>query len=315
MEIKQQQQTLLEEIKFSAYEKEVIKQVKDLAICLNGAEGYDENLYEEEKIESIIKNLTIFYKEITGRDTYPLPEDIKIEDNGDGDNDYWELYNWSMWIKNKENQSETEIEIVCSSYDRLKKILEMRCKDDEELFYYNSNYITHYIKDEYKYSHHTEIDYCEPDLECDDEDIPLYDCDDCPICMEKFGINETTHLIRQKVVKTIKNICVKRNTYCGHPLCIECFKNICNSNKVCCPICREDYEESGDVMIHHREIELDNDTILEMIEEQDHRLLEVVDIEALVEQSITADGYEHLLHLDGFCNTEDRVFWGCNING
>lgn len=206
---------------------------------------------------------------------------------------------------------------VCERKDHLKKYLIYEIVDESKLFSYNPIYILGFVKDESRFYHTKEIEYPEPDLECD-EDIPLYDTDDCPVCMEKFGITERQELIgnhpTKKILRRTKTICVKRNTFCGHPICLGCFKTICNSNNVKCPCCRTDYEESGDVYINEDTHFLNDDDINDMIENEDDMLYDMIDINALVDQSITADGLGHLLGCSYVIENDDMLFGVDNSN-
>ena len=200
---------------------------------------------------------------------------------------------------------------VCERKDQLKKYLIYEIVDGSKLFSYNPIYILGFVKDESRMYHTKEVEYPEPDLETD-EDIPLYDTDDCPVCMEKFGITERQELIgnhpTKKVLRRTKTICVKRNTYCGHPLCLTCFKTICNSSNVCCPCCRTNYEDSGDVYINESTHILSDEDINDMIDNEDDMLYDMVDINALVDQSICADGLGHLLGCDFVVENDEMLF-------
>lgn len=210
----------------------------------------------------------------------------------------------------------------CDTRLNVKKLLIRRAEENEELFIYNPVYLAGFIKDEYKNQYRKEITYPEPDLDLDTDeegnDIPIFDTDDCPVCMEKFGITEIQSLIgnhpTKKIIKTKRNIVIKRNTYCGHPICMECFKSICEGCNVSCPICRVDYEETGDVEITTTGVSLDIKDIEAMIEGGDDYLFEVVDIDAVVNQAIISDGYKHLLRCEGLEIDDDDEYWFCGLD-
>ena len=218
------------------------------------------------------------------------------------------LDKYNYLIKMNNNQ----YEVCCMTYREARKLL-INEAIDYNLFLYNPTYVYGFLKPEYKTIKHKHIEYPEPDLDCDEEEHPLFDTDDCPCCMERFGITEKQELIgnhpNKKILKTTKTICVKRNTYCGHPICIDCFKTICNSNAVRCPMCRTDYEETGDVEIIEHIEDIDMDTIEEMMKNEDDMLMEMVDIESVIDQSVLVDGYTHLLHIEGFINDNDPDFF------
>ena len=160
------------------------------------------------------------------------------------------------------------------------------------------------------------IEYSEPDVECD-ENIPLFDTDECPVCMKKFGITETQQLIgnhpTKKILKTTKKICIKRNTYCGHPLCLDCFKTICeNKYETICPICRGNYRNTGDLIKNCESHYLKDKDIYDMIDNKDSMLLYMVDIPKLVTQSVIAGGYKHLFMCKGFAidDNNKEMFFG-----
>lgn len=253
---------------------------------------------------TLIKNFDEIFKTPITDETYNKNE-VKIVYQEDSDDNKW---NYEVVMFGKYHY------FCCNTYNHLHKVLKYYAIEDDEIYLYTPLYLHNYIKDEYKIQHHKEINYPEPDLECDDEDIPLYDTDDCPVCMEKFGITEKQELIgnhpTKKILKTKKTICVKRNTYCGHPICIECFKTICNSCNVSCPMCRENYEDTGDVDIDEWTSELDVDDVIEMVDSQDDMLKDIVDVDALIEQSVCADGWSHMLRCEGFVYDDCDYFFG-----
>tara|TARA_R110000787_G_scaffold79439_3_gene173618 strand:- start:1526 stop:2410 length:885 start_codon:yes stop_codon:yes gene_type:complete len=196
----------------------------------------------------------------------------------------------------------------CDSKEQLFKVLTNRANDGD-IFHYCPFYIHSFIYDKYKEITTNTKTYPEPDLECD-EDIPLYDNDECPCCMEKYGITETTTLVgnhpTKKIIKKTKKLVIKRNTYCGHPLCLECFKTICEGDKICCPTCRVDYEYD----LEQGTLALDIEIINKMIEQRDDYLIEICDVNAVVEQALYSDGYDGLLCCEGFVIENDDWFFG-----
>ena len=255
-------------------------------------------------VKTLIDNFNEVFKTPITDETYNKNE-IKIVFQEDSDDNKW---NYELVIFGKYHY------FCCNTYANLHKILKYYAYDEEELYYYTDLYLYHYLKDEYKIQHHKEIIYPEPDLETDEEEHPLFDTDDCPVCMEKFGITEKQELIgnhpTKKILKTTKSIVVKRNTYCGHPICMNCFKTICNSCNVSCPMCRENYLDTGDVEIEEWTTEITQDEIAEMRERQDDMLLDMVNIEPLIQQSIYADGWSHMLRCDGFVLEDCDFFFG-----
>jgi hypothetical protein len=253
---------------------------------------------------TLIKNFDEIFKTPITDETFSL-EEVKLTFQEDSDDNKW---NYEVVMFGKYHY------FCCNTYHNLHNLLKHYAIEEEELYLYTPAYLHSFLKDEYKIIHHKDIDYPEPDLECDEDDIPLYDTDDCPCCMEKFGITEKQELIgnhsKKKILKTTKTICVKRNTYCGHPICIECFKTICNSDNVKCPMCREDYEETGDVEINEWGEVLTIEDITNMADRQDDMLLDMVYIDELIEQSICADGWSHMLRCEGFVYEDCDYFFG-----
>ena len=255
-------------------------------------------------VNTLIDNFDEIFKTPITDETYDKNE-IKIVYQEGSDDNKW---NYELVLFGKYHY------FCCNSYTNLHKLLKWYAIEEQELFYYTPLYLYSFIKDEYKIQHHKEIIYPEPDLETDEEDHPLYDTDDCPVCMEKFGITEKQELVgnhpNKKILKTTKTICVKRNTFCGHPICMKCFKTICNSCNVSCPMCRENYEDTGDVEIDEWDDTLNEEELIEMVENQDDMLLDMVDLDPLIEQSVIADGWEHMLRCEGFCLQGDTFFFG-----
>ena len=255
-------------------------------------------------VNTLIDNFDEIFKTPITDETFSL-EDVKLTFQEDSDDNKW---NYEVVMFGKYHY------FCCNTYYNLNKILKYYATDEEELYLYTPAYLHSFLKDEYKIIHHKDIEYPEPDLECDEDDIPLYDTEDCPCCMEKFGITEKQELIgnhsKKKILKTSKTICVKRNTYCGHPLCIECFKTICNSDNVKCPMCRTDYEETGDVEINEWGEELTIEDITDMADRQDDMLMDMVDIDDLIRQSVCVDGWSHMLRCEGFVYDDCDYFFG-----
>lgn len=255
-------------------------------------------------VKTLIDNFNEVFKTPITDETYNKNE-IKIVFQEDSDDNKW---NYELVCFGKYHY------FCCNTYPNLKKILKYYAYDEEELFDYTDLYLYSFLKPEYKTQSHKEIIYPEPDLETDEEEHPLFDTDDCPVCMEKFGITEKQELIgnhpTKKILKTTKTICVKRNTYCGHPICMTCFKTICNSCNVSCPMCRENYEDTGDVEIDEWTTEITQDEITEMRQRKDDMLLDMVYLDPLIEQSVIADGWSHMLRCEGFVLEDCDFFFG-----
>jgi hypothetical protein len=124
-----------------------------------------------------------------------------------------------------------------------------------------------------------EITYVEPDLKTDD--VPLFDTDECPCCMEKWESNYT----------------IKRNTYCGHPICMKCFEKCCEENYPKCPMCRKEYGETGDIVkeIISTHIHISEEITQTLFRYSDPKLFDLVNIEGLIQQSVLSDGIENIL--------------------
>ena len=260
--------------------------------CMNFAEMYKRNIP--------IEDVETFYQDVL--------KDISVEyDYSDETKDNYEivLFDNIKWF-------------CCKTYADAYEYLKYAIDEEQELFYYSPMYIAYAVKDEYKKKHRKDITFPEPDLDNDEEDHPLYDTDDCPCCMERFGITEKQELIgnhpTKKILKTTKTICVKRNTYCGHPICLTCFKTICNSSNVSCPMCRKSYEDTGDVEINEYTETLTEEDIMEMIESKDDMLYDMVDYDKMLEQAIYSDGYSGLLHFESIFEADDTYIFGYDIH-
>jgi len=246
---------------------------------------------DENRVECIITNIIYDWKYITPVENLPLPKPDEVylsysENNG--------KYQFKLEVSylNKDNEwCEAEREFFCEKEDKLIDWV-VEYLNDEAIMYINPNTIADNLKARYKTRTETEIIYNEPDE--DDEDIPIYDCADCPVCMETFNIN-----VVDITIEDIKKR--KRNTYCGHPICFGCFETIANSNKTECPICRADYEDY-DIEINTNTTIIDGDYIRELQEnltyENINELIKMVNMEDLALDIVRYDGYEGMLGLD-----------------
>ncbi len=193
---------------------------------------------------------------------------------------------------------------MCNTPEKMEERVNEELYDNPEtLFTYNPVYVCGCLKEEQTHTEE-EITFNEPDPETDD--VPNFASSECPCCMEEWGMKETTTFVgnhpTRKVLKKTKTFTIKRNTYCGHSLCITCFNKCCEDEKPKCPICRKLYSETGDRVIemveHHTNIS--TEIAQDLFRFQDENLFDLVDIERLVSQSILVDGIGHLLKLEGF---------------
>lgn len=218
-------------------------------------------------------------------------------------------------IDNEENPLNYEItmfgnhyDFVCDKRQNLKKILKCRAYGGAELFNYNPVYIIGFCDKDT--GDDMETNYYEPDPELDD--VPFYDVPECPCCMDSWGVSETTTIVgnplKKHIIKRKKHYTIKRNTFCGHPLCMECFKKICESDEPSCPMCRKLYTDTGDIEIVEEYPNITDDMIRDMIKNYDDALLDIVDIDALITQAIIADGIPHLLQLRCFVDDDEHNF-------
>ena len=296
----------------AAFYSDITRQVEQLNLYEISNESYEQKVKE-----SLIKNLTDKkFWEFLDLDTYPEVGDVEIiiktENNtiqADRNNMMGEPDQFFIKIITPDGGLIVKRVICCGKYHLL-NVLENCYFEGDAIFDAQPIYVHGLIKEGCSTIHTTEIEYVEPDLECE-EDIPLFDCDECPVCMEKFGLNETRKLINKKIIKITKTVCVKRNTYCGHPLCIECFNGICRpGDKNICPICRADYVDTGDITTTESQEEIGFEEVEEMMEGQDERLKEIVDIEALVAQMVVSEGLSEQLGIRDYKTAEHMRYAG-----
>jgi hypothetical protein len=252
-------------------------------------------------------------------DIFKLPITAKLLEDVRSSNlsiEYYEDPN-TKWNYALSMMSE-EYNFCCNDYDNVRNIICYYAVEEDELFNnYQGIYVYGFLKPEYRNIHSREIEYPEPDLECD-EDIPLYDVDECPCCMEKFGITEKQELIgnhpTKKILKKTKTFCIKRNTYCGHPLCLDCFKTICKSGNTKCPMCRQDYNDTGDVAITDRAEEITEQVVRDMMANNDDMLFDMVNIPAIINQQIISDGLASVLGINSISSysndTNETYYFG-----
>ena len=101
--------------------------------------------------------------------------------------------------------------------------------------------------------------------------------------------------IKKKIKKVRTKYTIKRNTFCGHPLCLDCFKRINEFDNGACPICRSYYRETGDINADIWEEEITEEMVFDMIKRRDDGILpELVDWMGVVRQSVIADGLASL---------------------
>jgi hypothetical protein len=247
----------------------------------------------------------IFKKEID--DVEYNPDEVSIYyhyENDEPNDDEENPHNYEITIFGN------HYDFVCDKRQNLKKILKCRAYGNAELFNYNPVYIIGFCNKDT--GGVMERNFYEPDPELDD--VPFYDVPECPCCMEKWGERYGTpkiignplkkHIIKRKIYHTIK-----RNTFCGHPLCMDCFKKICDdTDEPSCPMCRKKYQDTGDIEMEEEYPNLTDDMIRDMIRTYDDALLDIVDIDALITQAIIADGIPHLLQLRCFVDDDEHNF-------
>ncbi len=209
---------------------------------------------------------------------------------------------------------------VCETPEKCEEKLVDDLNDNPEtLFSFNPIYVCGCLKEDNTHTEE-EINYDEPDPETDD--VPLFDTEDCPCCMEKWGMKETTTFVgnhpTRKVLKKTKTFTIKRNTYCGHPICMTCFDKCCEELEPKCPMCRKKYQDTGDRVVETiaTQTPISEEIAQDLFRFQDPNLFDFVDVERLIRQSVVSDGLEHLLGLQGFCETTmyygDEYLFGCD---
>lgn len=209
---------------------------------------------------------------------------------------------------------------VCNTPEKCEeKLVEDLNDNPEELFSFNPIYVCGCLKEDNTHTEE-EINYDEPDPDTDD--VPYFHTEECPCCMEKWGMKETTTFVgnhpTRKVLKKTKTFTIKRNTYCGHPVCMTCFDKCCEELEPKCPMCRKTYQETGDRVVEtiNTQTPISIEIAQDLFRFQDPNLFDFVDVERLIRQSVISDGLEHLLHLNGYCITElyfgEEYLFGCS---
>lgn len=251
----------------------------------------------QKRIDLIITNITQNWEKITPIKNLPLPlpEDLIIKYN-EGSKRY--QFGLEIHYDDKDgNACEVEIEMFCGSKDCLLDVLIDDLKD-ETLLYINPYCIVNNLKKKYKFITNYEETHNYPDEnEISFGNIPLYDCDDCPICMDTFEM--------------FNNDKCKRKTFCGHPLCYKCFDTIIKGDKSVCPTCRVDFK-INDVIIEVNREPVDKEYI-EMLQDENNidLLLKMTNIVGVATDCIHIDGYSHMLRFNYFNeddNDDDLVF-------
>ena len=65
-------------------------------------------------------------------------------------------------------------------------------------------------------------------------------CDTCPICYNTYGFQEDGSFLCKD---GIDNSGFADETSCKHYICVQCCIQMCNGDKVRCPLCREDWTD------------------------------------------------------------------------
>ena len=260
----------------------------------------------------LINNLTKHYKKIMETNKYPYPEDIEIEML----QELGSLEKHQFMIRMIINNELLERSVYCDTYEAAKKMI-INDAFNGNFMTFCPTYIYGFVSEIMKTSYyHQEIEYSRPDES-------LYDSDSCPCCREKFGVTEYCEEIKPEFIaprsnkKRMKKWTVvkdKRHTYCGHPLCLECFNTICRRDKPSCPQCRRSYEETGDIRITQWEETIDENYIVRLInEERNDLLLKISNVEAVVKQTlIFVESYAIELGCNDYANFDNNGVWfGC----
>jgi hypothetical protein len=181
--------------------------------------------FKEERLKVLCKNICRYWYDIT-----------KVWDDEDREK-YLNLQPEKFYMryqhKNKkqfvmELAEGIEIEFFCHTEESLTLHIIEELIDNSTINYIEPSLILSCLKPRYMTTNILEIHHQHPDNK-----NPLYNCDSCPVCLEEFDPTNNCEA-------TPKN---RRNTFCGHPVCYDCFNSIARSNKKECPMCRVDYEE------------------------------------------------------------------------
>jgi len=258
-------------------------------------------------VETLIKNFDEIFKIPIDDYTYD-PDETEINYIGLTDKwDYEVVIFQKLYYFICDTPENCEVKLVEDLYD-----------NPEILFTFNPVYVCGCLKEELV-EEQAEITLNEPDPETDD--VPLYDTDECPCCMEKWGIKETTTFVgnhpTKKILKKTKTFTIKRNTYCGHPICMTCFEKCCAEDDPKCPMCRKKYQDTGDRVeeVVSRNYPISTEIAQDLFRCEDEKLFDFVDINRLINQAVYSDGLEHLFRLEGFSITTEyegvEYLFGC----
>lgn len=277
-------------IKYSAFEKNIKNQVNKIS-----------SIGEERKTNMIyffLNNWKRILKSVDDenklpKDFLPLEGSLKIEDffneyETDREQFYCELY----YFDEDDNECEMDFRFFCDNIETANMVVE-KYMEEEGILYVNPNRILDNLdiyQKTYKMEYNTS--YPEPDA-----DAEIFDVDECPCCMECFDTEN-----KMSIVYSGK---IKRNTFCGHPLCIDCFDTICESDNKCCPMCRKDYEETGDIDISTHRLNIDDDYI--------SGLQSNCETDELCELVCMKDLIDGLLHFGGWASVLDAKWYDSNF--
>ena len=238
--------------------------------------------------EDFPENTRLFVKGLTtymgDNSNYPYgfyPEGLTKIENCYPDDDTWKVsltYNGA----NNDRTFDATIKVIQMgdrSVDAIQEYLE-----DDRLHYVAREILKENICDkelEDMMEHMKESDG--DDAYDEEEEQKLFECEECPICYEK-----------------LENSFIPK---CGHPVCLECKKNI---NK--CPTCRGPLEINGDYYDEAKEY-LENEIDEAVERELNEKLTNLVDVWAVAERLYNDDGLAHSIGFEYEVDWEEDHHW------
>jgi hypothetical protein len=265
--------------------------------CELGVDKYcssAKNLRNHHFIETLIANWDEIFKSLDYDTTRVLEADCDKIVHYIGDGDVWD---YEVVLFNK------KLYFICDTLDRCEeKLIEDVQENPEKLFTLSSLYVCGFIKEE---NSQVEVEYSEPDPKIDN--VPLFDVNECPCCMGEWGATEISVFVGNK---RIKPCVIKRYTHCGHPLCMKCFEKCCEDDDPTCPLCRAKYEETGDLRKIETHSNINSKAAQDLFQLQDPRLIDLVELDAIIHQSVISYGLAHLFSCEGFVKEGSGYFFG-----
>ena len=199
----------------------------------------------EHRAQVIVDNLIIYWNEM------PIPKCCQNQLPFTDMFHTASTYDFKFQFSFDFTYTEESIEKCCNFYFlcdvEISLIALYALKENDHIAYVNPPNILNYISPQLEETFH-----------CSRNNALVIESDDCPVCFETLD----------------ENLVGK----CGHQICIPCLKRISKSNNVSCPLCRQSYEEMGNIIIGYNYLDTEQIEDLQSTDEGVSKLKEMVNM-------------------------------------